>query len=63
MVETTENARAKIVQFIDENDISKTSMAKALGITKTYLNYILSGKQSGPAAMLWITKILEMYGI
>ena len=63
MVETTEKARAKIIQFIEENDISRTSVAKTLGITKTYLNYILSGKQSGPAAMLWITKIIEMYGI
>lgn len=63
MVETTEAARTRIQEFIKDNDISETSMAQTLGITKTYLKYILSGQRSGPAATLWITKIFEMYKI
>jgi len=63
MVEATEVARTKIREFIKHNEISENSMAQTLGITKTYLNYILSGQRTGPSAILWITKIIELYKI
>lgn len=60
---TTLAGRELIRQYLDENDITITSLATTFGVGKMYLVQVLNGTQHSPAANALVLKIIETFKI
>ncbi|MDT7019332.1 XRE family transcriptional regulator [Levilactobacillus namurensis] len=60
---TTLAGRQLIREYLDENDISITSLATTFGVGKMYMAQVLSGSQSSPSANALVLKIIETFKI
>lgn len=57
------NGRQSIKEYLDDHDISITSLATAYGVGKMYLTQVLSGTKKSAAANELVLKIIEDYKI
>ena len=56
---TTLAGRELIKKYIDDREISITSLATAFGVSKMYMTQVLSNTKKSPAANVLVLKIIE----
>lgn len=62
MPETT-NGRKRILQYMDEHDISRSQVATMYGMNKQDVSDYLAGRKTNPAASRFIITLIKDFGI
>lgn len=60
---TTLAGRELIRKYIDDHNISITSLATTFGVGKMYMTQVLSGAKHSPAANVLVLNIIETFKI
>lgn len=60
---TTLAGRELIRKYIDDHNISITSLATTFGVGKMYMTQVLSGTKHSPAANVLVLSIIETFKI
>lgn len=55
----TQQARDKILDYLDRNNMSQEDLAVTFGVSKMYMNEVLTGKKSTRSANELILKIVS----
>ena len=50
-----------IESILNKNNINQTQLAKALGVTVVYVNYLYNGNRNGSKVILKLLKIMNKY--
>lgn len=59
----TASGREAILKYLDDNDVSTTSLAKMFGVSWQYMEAVLSGEKTSKGANKLILLVIDRLGI